>query len=465
MTAGVAARSIRDNRDVASAVLTRAARLLARRPPDARLRAIAGLPDALAAQALYNWPCWAHDGQLPPPGDWSVWLAMAGRGFGKTRAGAEWVGAQARVDGALRIALVGATMDEARDVMVEGVSGLLRLGPPAQRPRWLEAKGRLVWPSGAEAYLYSGANPEGLRGPEHHLAWCDELAKWARADETWANLRLGLRLGTGRVLVTTTPRATALMRQLTANPGDRQAGVVMTRGSTGDNPALSSRFEARMRAQFEGTRLERQEIDGEMIEDVEGSLFPRAVLEASRTARVAPGDRDGFVRIVVGVDPPAKAGGDACGIVAAGLRPDGVAVVIEDATVAGLAPDGWGRKVAECAGRWQADRVTVETNQGGDMVEAVLRAADARLPISPEHATKGKVGRAEPISTHYARGRVKHAGAFPELEDQLAGLTPGSKDGGRGYVGTRSPDRADACVWALWTLLERRVVEPRVTCF
>ena len=457
--ASSARMGMREARGVRPAVLTRAARMLARRPAAARAAAIARLPDALADAALHNWPCWAHRGQLPPPGDWSVWLTLAGRGFGKTRAGAEWVGAQARADGSLRIALVGGTIDEARDVMVEGASGLLRVGPPAQGPRWLEAKGRLVWPSGAQAFLYSGANPEGLRGPEHHLAWCDEIAKWSKAEEAWANLQLGLRLGPRpRVLATTTPRPTALMRRLLADARIAGGPVAMTRGRTGDNPALSPTFEARMREQFAGTRLERQELDGEMVEDVEGSLFPRDVLEACRVAPSAPGDRSGFVRVVVGVDPPASATGDACGIVVAGLRGDGTAVVVEDATVAGLSPDGWAARVADAAARWSADRVTVETNQGGDMVGAVLRAADARLPFAPVHATRAKASRAEPISTHYARGRVRHAGAFGALEDQLAGLTAG-----RGYAGPgRSPDRADACVWALWTLLEQRGRWPRV---
>lgn len=442
--------------------------MVARRGEAARAAAVAGLPDGVAAQALWEWACWAHPGQLPPPGDWRVWLQMAGRGFGKTRAGAEWVGALARADpsttlgtsGPLRIALVGATMDEARDVMMEGASGLLRIGPPAERPRWLEAKARLVWPSGAQGFLYSGANPEALRGPEHHLAWCDELAKWARPEEAWTNLLLGLRLGEApRALVTTTPRPSALLRALLADAAAARGRVAVTRGRTGDNAGLSRDFEADMRERFGGTRLERQELDGELVDDVEGSLFPRALLEGCRTEPIGPCGRERLARVVVGVDPPASAGGDACGIVVAGLGRDGLAYVLEDATVAGLAPEGWARAVAGAAERWNADRVTAETNQGGNMVEAVLRAADARLPFAGAHAARSKVGRAEPIATHYARGRVKHAGAFGALEDELAGLTVG-----RGYAGPgRSPDRADACVWALWTLLEPMRAEPRVT--
>jgi len=433
------------------------------------------------------WAVWAHAGQLPPPGNWRVWLLMAGRGFGKTRAGAEWVSAQARADGDLRVALVGATEADARDVMVEGPSGLLNVGPPHARPRWTEGRGRLVWPSGAVAFTFSGAAPEGLRGPEHHIAWCDELGKWARGEATWSNLMLGLRLGPPpRALVTTTPRPTPLMRRLADEAGQAGGAVVRTWGETRDNLALSPVFAAEMEKEWGGTRLGRQELGGELIEDVEGSLWPRELIERCRVEAVrhvfdnphpnpagrplgpfgeraccpAPGGEGlPFVRIVVGVDPPATAGGDACGIVVVGLDEDGRAVVLEDATVAGRSPEGWARAVAGAAAHWGADRVVAEVNQGGDMVESVLRGADVALPVRKVHAARGKVARAEPVAALYERGAMVHAGAFPELEDQLAGLAAG------GYVGPgRSPDRADALIWAATELLLKRArAAPRIT--
>lgn len=399
------------------------------------------------------WPAWAHAGQLPPAGDWTTWLLLAGRGFGKTRAGAEWVNARAAADGALRIALVGGTEADVVRVMIEGQSGVANVGPPDARPRL--RRGELRWPSGARGFIYSGANPEALRGPEHGLAWCDEIAKWARAEDAWSNLMLGLRLGRApRALVTTTPRPTPLLRRLVAD-----AGVVRTGGASGANRALPPAFLAEVERLWGGTRLGRQELGGEMLEDVAGSLWPRALIERQRVDPVTPLGQRELVRVAVGVDPPASADGDACGIVAVGLHEDGRLLVLEDASVRGLSPEGWARAVRACAERWGADRVAAEANQGGDMVRSVLEGAGAgALPVRLVHATRGKTVRAEPVSALYERGMMAHAGAFPELEDELAGFTP------EGYRGPgRSPDRADALVWATTELTGGRArAEPRV---
>ena len=404
-------------------------------------------------ELLGAWPFWADKRQLPPPGDWRIWLMMAGRGFGKTRAGAEWIRSLAERDGSLRIALVAATRDEARAVMVEGESGLLNLGGRAARPRFEPSRGRLIWRSGAEARLYSGENPEGLRGPQHHVAWCDELAKWAHPEQAWNNLMMGLRLGLApRVLVTTTPRPIPLLRRMIeSKPQD----MVVTGGRTSENLMLSPRFRQAMADTYGGTRLGRQELDGELIAEVEGALWSRALIERCRVSDIAP-----LRRVVVGVDPPAGTGAavDACGIIVAGLGEDGRAYVLEDATVQSLSPEGWAMAVASAARRKGADRVIVETNNGGAMVESVLRAIDATLPIRRVHASRGKIARAEPIAALYEQGKVAHMGALTDLEDQLAGMVTGG-----GYQGPgRSPDRADALVWALSALMLGPEREPRV---
>lgn len=411
------------------------------------------LPDQLGpierSHFAANWPAFARAEQLAPAGDWRVWLVMAGRGFGKTRAGAEWVRGVAEATPTARIALVAASLHEARSVMVEGESGLMAISPAHARPRYEPSLRRIVWPNGAQAQLYSAAEPEALRGPQHSHAWCDEIAKWddgqGQARRSWDNLLLGLRLGSDpRIVATTTPRAVPLLRRL-LDQTDAGGGIVVTRGSTQDNAAnLPARFLADMEREFAGTRLGRQELAGELIEDLPGALWRRAMLEACRAATV-PAMR----RVVIGVDPPASADGDACGIVVCGLGEDGVAHVLADASVEKASPDTWARAVAAAASAWSADRVVAEANQGGAMVEAVLRAANAALPLRLVHATRGKVARAEPVAALYEAGRVRHAGQFARLEDELCGLMPGGAYHGPG----RSPDRADACVWALTELM------------
>jgi len=392
-----------------------------------------------------RWWQWAHDGQRAPPGDWRLWLIRAGRGFGKTRAGAEWVSAHARATPTARIALVGGSIDDVRQVMIEGPSGLIAVARTGESVRWRAAQGEVQFASGARAFAYSAGMPERLRGPEHDLAWCDEIAKWRgrQGEESWNNLMLGLRTGDHpRALLTTTPRSNALMRRIMTLPG-----LVETRGRTRDNPHLPTSFVAAMTADYGGTRLGRQELDGELIEDLAGALWTRAMIEACRV-RALPV----LVRVVVAVDPSASIGGDACGIVAVALGADGLGYVLEDASVSGASPEGWARAVALCANRHGADRVVAEKNNGGAMVKSVLAAADATMPITLVHASQGKVARAEPVAALYESGRVRHFGAFPALEDELCGLITGG-----GYEGPgRSPDRADALVWGLSELMLRK---------
>jgi phage terminase large subunit-like protein len=406
---------------------------------------------AAAERLARDWRLRARRAQLPPPGDWRIWLMMAGRGFGKTRAGAEWVRMVAEADPDARIALVGGTLHEARSVMVEGASGLLSVAPWWARPRYAPALRRLTWPNGAVASLFGAAEPESLRGPQFSHGWADEIAKWPGGEAAWDNLMMGMRLGQApRVLATTTPRPVPLVRRLVA--GD---GVVVTRGRTVENEAnLAPGFVAAMQAGYGGTRLGRQELDGELIEEMEGALWTRDLVERCRVAHV-PG---ALTRVVVAVDPPASAGGDACGIVVAGVGGDGRGYVIADASVTGQRPEGWARAVAAAAMVHGADRVVAEANNGGQMVESVLRAAEAALPVRLVHASRGKAARAEPVAALYEAGRVAHRGAFPLLEDEMCGLLAGG-----GYVGPgRSPDRADALVWAMSVLMLGRAGEARV---
>ncbi|OYY70134.1 MAG: ATP-binding protein [Sphingomonadales bacterium 28-55-16] len=387
-----------------------------------------------------SWDFWRRDDQAEPLEDWRIWLVMAGRGYGKTRMGAEWVSALAAQHPGARFALVGATLNEARAVMVEGESGLLSL-PFAERPVYEPSLRRLTWRNQATATLFSGAEPESLRGPQHDFAWADEIAKWPSGIAAWDNLMLGLRLGDNpRAMATTTPRPVPLLRRLGS-----EKGVAVTRGRTSDNDMhLPPDFIDGVRALYAGTRLGRQELDGELIEDAEGALWSRDLLEKQRAA-CAPE----LARVVIGVDPPVSENGDACGIIAVGLGVDKKAYVLGDHSITGASPERWARAVAAAVEAWQADRVVAEDNQGGNMVESVLRAADLAMPVKRVHASRGKSARAEPIATLYETARVYHVGGFPALEDQMCGLIAGG-----GYEGPgRSPDRADALVWALTELM------------
>jgi phage terminase large subunit-like protein len=377
---------------------------------------------------------------------------LGGRGAGKTRAGAEWVKrlvggwTEAAPD---RIALVGETMADVRDVMVEGPSGLLSIYPPSERPRWIGSKRKLVWKNGAAALAFSSEDPESLRGPQFSAAWCDELAKWRYAEATWDMLQFGLRLGERpRQVVTTTPRPIPLVKRLIADPN-----TVVSTARTKDNTHLAPAFLAAVVNRYEGTRLGRQELEAELIEERADALWRRDMIEAARAAG-APELR----RIVVAVDPPASSGerADSCGIVAAGIDRDGIGYVLADATAERLSPARWARRVVDLYHRLEADRIVAEVNQGGDMVEAVIRQQDASVPVEKVRANRGKLLRAEPVAALYEKGRVKHVGAFPELEDEMCDFAFGELSSGR------SPDRVDALVWALSSLMLKKEGEPRV---
>jgi phage terminase large subunit-like protein len=412
------------------------------------------LPPSVVAQAFAirrSWSVAGRDEQKPPEGDWRNWLLMGGRGSGKTRAGAEWVQALATNPKArgLRIALVAETLGDAREVMIDGVSGICRIAG-SKAPDFEISRRRLVWPSGAVAQIFSSEDPESLRGPQFHFAWCDELAKWKHAEETFDMLQFALRLGEDpRQLVTTTPRPVPLLKRLIADPGTRL--VRMSTRSNADNMAPG--FIANLESRYGGTRLGRQELDGELIEDREDALWNRAMLEAL-TIRFAGALR----RIVVAVDPPSGMGAQSCcGIVVAGVEASGRAVVLADCSVSGKSPAGWALAVVKAFQRFAADRVVAEVNQGGEMVAAMLKSVDESLPLSLVRATRGKFLRAEPVAALYEQGRVAHAGRFTALEDQMCDFGPDGLSSGR------SPDRLDALVWALTALmLEGQAGEPRV---
>jgi len=381
---------------------------------------------------------------------WASWLILGGRGAGKTRAGAEWVRHVACNDPGARIALVGETEHDVRTVMVEGVSGLLSVHPSWERPQWQPTLRRLAWKNGAIAEIFSAENYEGLRGPQFSAAWCDELAKWRHAEATFDMLQFGLRLGARpRQVITTTPRPIALIKKLIADPG-----TALTRAGTVANAFnLAPSFVEQVLTRYGGTRLGRQELDGEIIEERADALWTRAGLESCRVAAAPP-----LTRIVVAIDPPASAkkGADACGMVAAGRAADGTIYVIEDASVAGLTPQAWAMKAVALWRRLQADCLIAEVNQGGDMVAAVIKEADREVPVVMKRATRGKYHRAEPVSQLYEQGRVRHVGAFPALEDEMCDF------GIEGLSSGRSPDRLDALVWAVSALTFAARAEPRI---
>ena len=392
-----------------------------------------------AVDTLHDWHLWARPSQLAPEGAWRVWLLLAGRGFGKTRTGAEWVRAAAESDAARRIALVAPTARDARLVMVEGASGLLAIAPDAQRPVYEASKAQLAWPSGAVATLFSADEPDRLRGPQFDAAWCDELAAW-RYPQAWDMLMMALRLGRHpRVVATTTPKPVKLIRQLLAAPD-----CVVTRGTTRENADnLAPGFLAAMLQQYEGTRLGRQELEAELLDDMPGALWSRDAIERARVAELPV-----LRRVVVAIDPAASSGAsaDETGIVVAALGEDGQGYVVAD--ISGrYRPHDWAARAIDAYHAHRADRIVAEVNNGGAMVEATLRVIDAGVAYKAVHASRGKLARAEPVAALYEQGRVHHLGAFPALEDQMCAFTGGPLS----YSG--SPDRVDALVWALSELM------------
>ncbi len=438
----------------------------ARRSRDAMLHSAASarirpflesLPEPLLKSLSRDWLHQAREDQLPPEGDWTIWAYIGGRGCGKTRAGAEWVRALSFGDPAFtpekvgRIALIGETFADVRDVMIEGPSGLLALPRLGQaRPLWQPSRRRLEFGNGAVALAFSAEEPDSLRGPQFGAAWCDEIAKWRQAEAAFDMIQFGLRQGARpRALVTTTPRPLPLLRRLLADPR-----TVVSRARTADNAEnLAPDFLNSVVGRYAGTRLGRQELDGELIEDRPDALWSREAIEAARVA-AAPA----LVRIVVAIDPPAssRAGADACGIVAAGLGADGIGYVLADASLAEARPQQWALAALALYHRLSADALVAEVNQGGEMVSAVLAEIDAGVPVVPVRATRGKFSRAEPVSLLYAQGRVRHAGVFPALEDELCDF------GHDGLSNGASPDRLDALVWALSHLMLTPRPEPRV---
>jgi predicted phage terminase large subunit-like protein len=410
-----------------------------------------GLTDDEADDLWHDWRAWAREEQTAPDGDWQVWAYIAGRGAGKTRSGAEWVREQVK-QGADRIALIAPTAGDARDVMVEGDSGILSVcwegdrdhrGQITGRPVYEPSKRRLTWANGAMATTYSADEPDRLRGPQHSRGWCDEIAAWNYAQEAWDMFMFGLRLGDDpRAMVTTTPRPIPLLRQIMASPTTK-----ITRGSTYSNRAnLAASFLDKIVTRYEGTRLGRQELQGEMLDDVPGALWTRAMIDAAKASHTVPD----MQRVVVAIDPSGTAGedddGDSVGIVAAGKGVDGLAYVLADRTCK-LSPAGWGRRAVQTAEEFKADRILAERNFGGAMVEAVIRTAGGNVPYKEVTASRGKIVRAEPIAALYEQGRVRHAPGMEALEDQMCAMTSD------GYVGEGSPDRADALVWALTELM------------
>ena len=407
------------------------------------------------------WEVFAHEHQRPPDvapnGEpWLAWLLIGGRGAGKTRAGAEWIRAQALgiapfADEAIgRIALVGETEHDVREVMIEGVSGLLAVHRRDERPVWVSSRRRLEWPNGAVAYAFSAEDPESLRGPQFGCAWSDELAKWRYAEATFDMLQFGLRLGAApRQLITTTPRPTALLKRLLADDT-----TAVTRAPTKANAFyLAPNFLHNVMARYAGTRLGRQELDGELIDDRPDALWSRALIERCRVR-----DAPDFMRVVVAVDPPASSGkrADACGIVAAGISAEGMVCVIADETISGATPSLWAAKAIALWRRVKADALVAEVNQGGEMVREVIHQVDSSVPVISVRATRGKWLRAEPMATLYEQGRVSHAGSFPALEDEMCDFASNGLSSGR------SPDRLDALVWAVTALTLSARKGPRV---
>ncbi len=413
---------------------------------------LSGLTQNALLSLPWMFEFWALPHQLPPRGAWKTWVIMGGRGAGKTRAGSEWVRAQVEGAGpgdpgaARRVALVGETVEQVRDVMVMGESGILACSPPDRRPEWQASRHQLLWPNGAVAQVFSAHEPEALRGPQFDAAWADELGKWKKGREAWDQLQFALRLGKNpRSVVTTTPRNVAVLKAILKNPS-----TVITHAPTEANRAyLAESFLAEVQARYGGTRIGRQELEGVLVEDEEHALWTTAMLERARLIEPPV-----LSRIVVAVDPPVTSTkqSDECGIVVVGADTRGEpkdwrAVVLEDASVKGASPEGWARAALAAMERHGADRLVAEVNQGGDMVEKVVRMLDPGVPFKAVHATRSKMLRAEPVAALYEQGRVAHVRGLGALEDQMCQMTA------VGWQGAGSPDRLDALVWALTELI------------
>ena len=386
----------------------------------------------------YDWPSWARDEQLMPEGDWLTWLVLAGRGFGKSRALAEAVRTITTREPGVRIAIIGPTAADCRDVIIEGESGIMSVFPPGEQPEYLPSKRLLRFRNGSQGFVYSAEEPERLRGPQHGYAFADELAVYPEVEALWDNLQFGLRLGERpRVIVTTTPKPLPFLKKLMAD-----ASTVVTRGSTFDNSAnLPKPVLDYFRRVYGGTRIGQQELMGEVLDEAEGALWHRSRIEALRV-KEAPE----LVRIVIAIDPATTSGenSDETGIIAAGMGVDGDGYVLADATCR-LEPFGWANRAISLFDKLEADKICAEANNGGDMIEATLRTVRRNIPYEKVHASRGKVARAEPVAALYEQGRVHHIGALEALEAEMVNFVPGAL--------TKSPNRADALVWALSYLM------------
>ena len=407
-------------------------------PPSQR-RALLESLDEEDAAALNDWRFWAHAAQLPPDGAWRIWLFLGGRGAGKTRAGAEWIAEQVRQGRMQRVGLIGATMRDVRAVMVEGESGLLACVDGAV---FEPSNNRVLWPGGAVATLLSAEEPDSFRGHQFDGIWGDEFCKWREPQAALDMALMAMRLGDSpRMLLTTTPRNIPALKDLLTAPD-----VAVTRGKTSDNSELPPDFIAAMQARYGATALGRQELEGELIADQDGALWRRDWIGRVRDVPV-------LERVVVAVDPPASSAGDECGIVVAG-RSGTDGYVLADYSLGGLTPAGWAARVMQAYADFEADAIIAESNQGGDMVESVLKQADGNAPVRLVHASRGKITRAAPMAALYEAGRIHHAGLFAELEDQMCHYD--------GRKGAKSPDRMDALVWALSDLFEGKRANPRI---
>lgn len=407
---------------------------------NARQKVKESLTEEQALELLYDWKTWARSSQLAPDGDWLTWLVLAGRGFGKTRTASEWVRDEVTAKRASRIALIGETQKDLEEVMVFGESGIMSVFPPHQKPKVTKKPIRIEFHTGAIATGYNATEPDQLRGPQFDLAVCDELAKWRYARETWDQLQFGLRLGKRpRQIITTTPRPLPLLKEILA-----AQTTVVTRGITMDNRAnLASSFIQAITDKYAGTRLGRQELSAEILDDVPDALWTRAALDRDR---IKPAQLPTLKRVVVAIDPAAKKNeqpeeGAATGIIVAGVGEDGRGYVLDDATCRET-PNGWARKAISCFDRYDGDRIVGEINNGGEMVESTIRVVRPGVPFKSVHASKGKWTRAEPIAALYEQGRISHVGTFAALEDEMVNFGP------NGMVGEASPDRVDALVWA-----------------
>lgn len=425
-------------------------------PATERRRVLAALDPATVVRFAYDWLIWARDDQLPPVAlpdgkPWRTWLILGGRGSGKTRAGAEWIRARAlglphlSDSRAYRIALVGRTIGEVRDVMIEGVSGLMCVHAPDERPTFEISRNQLTWQNGTIAQMFAADEYESLRGPQFDAAWCDELAKWRAPERAWDNLQFAMRLGDQpQICITTTPKGTRFLKRLVKDPQ-----LILAHCRTSDNIRnLAPAFFADMHKRYAGTPIGRQELDGEIVDERIYGLWKRSWIEQNRIDSTRPE----LNRIVVAVDPPvtATAGSDSCGIVVAGLSIDGRAIILADRTIQGRTPDTWARAAVQAYHDFEADRLVAEVNQGGDLVAAVIHQVDSTIPIHKVRATRGKWLRAEPVAQLYAEGRVAHFGTFPELERQMCDFAADGLSEGK------SPDRLDALVWALTELMLTR---------